>query len=371
MSSSLSPKYLMGHPSWPQKTMMFSVCLSLFIVIWSSPGLPQGQSAAEERGATPVRLMTLEIADQITVERRFLGRIEARQAADLAFGFGGTIDRITVQEGARFQESDVLASVNVDALKVRLEALRKRLGAARSQLEIATAEIERVRRLVSRNATPSNRLTEAEIEIQLRVSDVIELEGAVKEIELQIRKSRLIAPFDGIVGARGANLGETVSPGQTVVSIYEDGSTDFRVGLPTTLSPASLTDTRIRINGREFPVKLRAVRPDIDLRTNTQIAIFEVLTSEPIRFGLSAVLIGDVVVPVRGAWVPLDAMRPSAQGFWIVLGVDDKKVARRIAIEVLHFRDDAAFVTGAFEDGARIISVGAHKVVPGQAVQAE
>jgi len=46
-------------------------------------------------------------------------------------------------------------------------------------------------------------------------------------------------------------------------------------------------------------------------------------------------------------------------------------IARHVAVEVEHLRGDQAFVSGAFETGTRIISAGAHKVVPGQSVRVE
>lgn len=355
-----------------QRTVGVSVLVAVVLFLVSNLGAADEQDAdTSENLATPVGLMTLEVEDEIVVERRFLGRIEAQQSADLAFGLAGTIDLMAVREGKRVQQGALLARVNTDAFVVQLETLRDSLEVAQSQLDIASASAARVQRLVNRNAAPSSRLTEAEADVQFRESQVIDLNGAVSELELRIAQSELVAPFDGIVGLRAASQGETVAPGQTVISIYRGGRPDFRVGIPSTLSPDTLGNTRIRVNGEEYPVRLRAVRPDIDFRTNTQIAIFEVMNSDLTSFGLSATLVGEVVVPLRGAWVPVDAMRPSAQGYWIVLAVGEDMIARRVAVEVLHLRDDAAYVTGVFETGTQIISVGAHKVVPGQAVRVD
>lgn len=358
------------------KALVFSAVVVAVCVDATAPVSAQSQESVESKvrlqnRATPVRLMSLRIENQIVVQRRFLGRVEARQSADIAFAFSGTIDSIPVREGERVRKGEVLASVNTDSLVLQRESLAASLSAAQSQLDTATADAERLRRLVSRGAAAASRLEDAVSQTDTLASRLIEVQSTVEQTELQLRKSRLIAPFDGIVGARGANLGETVAPGQSIVSIYEGGRADFRVGLPTTLRPDSLMNTRIRVSGQEYEVRLRAIRPDIDFRTNTRIAIFEVLTQDLVSFGLSATLIGEVSEPLRGAWVPVDAMRPSAQGYWIVLAVDEDMIARRVAVEVQHLRGDQAYVIGAFDSGTRIISGGAHKVVPGQTVRAK
>lgn len=350
---------------------------AIVIVVLGLPALaPASQDQTQvgtpvETLATPVRLRSLTIEDQIVVQRQFLGRLEARRSANIGFEFGGTIEKISAREGGKVRKGDVLASLNTDALVVARQAARASLNAAKAQFDFSEAEATRIERLVSRGAAQRNRLEQVEAERDTRAAQLAESESAVVQAELRLRKSRLIAPFDGIVGAKSANLGETVAPGQPIVSVFESGGADFRVGLPTTLQPEELENTRVRVNGEDYPVALRTIRPDIDFRTNTRTAIFEVVTEELNSFGLSATLFGDVTLAIRGAWVPVDAMRPSAEGYWIVLAVDDDMVAQRIAVEILHQRQSDAFVIGAFETGTMIISDGAHKVVPGQRVRVE
>lgn len=345
------------------------LCAAIVLITGPMSSSSQTQGASPVSG-TVVQIMTLHVEDKIVVERRFLGRIEARQEANLAFEFSGTIDQIPLQEGTRVKQGDVLATLNTDALKSQRTSIVSIREAAQAQVDTAQAEVERVRRLIKRGATPASRLGAANAEVASLSATLIEAQSNLNDVELRLAKSRIIAPFDGIVGARAANLGETVSAGQTIVSLFLDGSGDFRVGIPTTLAPEDLKNTRIRVNDREHHVRLRAIRPDIDPITNTRIALFEILTNEPVSFGLTATLIAETSVPARGAWVPIDAMRPSAAGYWIVLTVDSNMVARSIAVEVEHLRENEAYVTGAFDTGTPIISGGAHKVVPGQTVVA-
>ena len=333
----------------------------------------ENQQAAETAVnlSTPVRLVALQMQDEILVERRFLGRLEARQSADIAFEFGGTISAIAVQEGDRVMKGDVLATLATDALVVERGALEANLAAVQSQFEFAQAELERIGQLVNSGAAQASRLGQIASDRDTLASRLVEVESAIEQVVLRIRKSRLSAPFDGIIGAKGTNRGETVAAGQHVVSIFDDSGIDFRVGLPTTLGPEELRNPRISVNGKDYPVALSAVRPDIDFRTNTRVAIFQVETAHPLSFGLSATLSADVMIPVTGAWVSVDAMRPSAEGYWIVLAVDDNMVAEAVAVEVEHMQNDRAFVIGAFATGTRIINAGAHKVVPGQKVRAQ
>lgn len=353
-----------------------TIALALLWGVWliarslGEPSEPQSDAPDATLRATPVETIKLAIEDEIFVQRRFLGRLEARQAADIAFEFGGTINALPVREGDRVRKGETLASLSIEATQVARATAQASLEAAQSQFDFAAAEAERVERLVSRGATQASRLDQVLSESTIASSRLKEAQSALDQVDLRLKQSELIAPFDGIIGARGASLGETVTAGQTVVSLFDSSGTDFRVGLPTSLDPATLRNPRITLNGTTYDVTLKAVRPDIDFLTNTRTAIFQVETDEVLSFGLSATLSGDVAQPLRGAWVPIDAMRPSAEGYWIILAVDDNGVAQRVAVEIQHLREDEAFVTGAFDADTTIVGAGAHKVVPGQSVRA-
>jgi len=353
------------------------------IALTSTPG-PEHRSAARAQAsasvvddarsagpATPVGIIALDLQEEILVNRQFLGRIEATREANIGFEFGGTIAQINVREGDPVQAGDVLARLTRASLTLERTALEASLTAARSRLDLANSEVNRVERLVRSGAATSSSLDQVLANRDTLNSTRIEVETALAQVDLRLRNTELIAPFDGIVGATTANIRETVAAGQPVVSIFESGGANFRVGLPISLDPAGLRDPRIAVAGRIYNVTLDAVRPDIDFRTNTRTAIFRLNAEDMTSFGLSATLSGQVALPLRGAWVPIDAMRPSAMGYWILLAVGEDGIADPIAVEVEHLRGDEAYVSGAFDAGTRIIHVGAHKVVPGQSVRTD
>lgn len=345
-----------------------SVVLGLGAVL----GGKAGQSLASVSGqAVPVGLMTLKVEDQIFVNRQFLGRLEASQTAELGFEFGGIIAQIAVREGDIVRKGDVLARLSRDALVLERQAVAANLQSVQNRHALALAEITRLERLVARGAAPSNSLDRARAESFALAAAIAEAEGALARLDLRLRDTDLTAPFDAIVGATRATLGEAVAAGQPVISVFERGRANFRVGLPMSLDPAALQNPRLEVNGQIYPLTLAALRPDIDLRSNTRIALFAVEAEEITGFGQTASLLAELPLRQRGAWVPVDAMRPGSEGYWTLLAVTETRVAEPIAIEVRHLRGDMAFVSGLFEEGTQVISIGAHKIVPGQTVRAE
>ena len=129
-----------------------------------------------------------------------------------------------------------------------------------------------------------------------------------------------------------------------------------------------------RFGTARYAATLVHVRPDLDPRTRTRNAVFE-LTLEDGQtapaFGQSGQITLTQSVQDAGAWVPLQALREGVNGSWTILTVDGENRAALEAVELLHANDARAFVRGSFDDQTQVIAAGPHRVVPGQAVETQ
>ncbi|QPH53640.1 efflux RND transporter periplasmic adaptor subunit [Pontivivens ytuae] len=322
---------------------------------------------AEVAEPLPVTVRALEREDGYTVTRRFTGQVEAAQTTDLSFEFGGRMAEITVDEGDIVEEGDVIARLDTALLETerrRLEAARDALVAQREFARLSTerrAELSE-RGFASTEAFDQARFSEAEL-----TARIAETDAGIAEVDVRLEKSVLEAPFSGRVGARGVDLGTTVSAGAPVISLLEEATPRVRIGLPVWLEPQ---DTAlIEIAGRTYEGELHSVRPDIDPVTRTRTALFDLARGSTAAFGETATLIITREVEEAGTWVPVRALREGAQGLWTVLVVDDEDRVRSAAVELIHTEAERAYVRGTFEDGTRLISAGPHRVTPGQLVR--
>ncbi len=320
----------------------------------------------------PVATMTLVILDQIQIYRSFPGRIEAPRKTEIGFQINGLLAEIAVQEGDPVSKGDVLARLDAEAIEVELKGLRGSLAGLQAQNRLALQDVKRLERLVASGSAPAKSLEQARAsEISTRTA-LSEAEAAVAGADLRLRQTELRAPADGYAGAVLARRDETLAAGQALVSIFENGANRLRVALPPNLDPTVLRNARLDVNGQEVPVTLASVRPDIDPASNSRSAVFAVEDQPPgtpgptLLPGQTGKLVAAVTQPMRGAWVPLDALRPNPEGTWMLIGLSKESIAERIDVEVQYMRKDEAFVSGGFAGGQRVVAAGIHKVVPGQ-----
>lgn len=337
-------------------------------------GSPLSESPSDDHDASPipVHATTIEPSQWLEMEREFAGQVEALSNPDLAFETAGSIKEITVKEGDKVKEGQVLARLSVDAQLLELERIEAIRQGITAQLTFARKDFNNLRKLgatgaVSQNLQAISRATRDEL--QARMAEV-DADQALAEFRLQ--QSTLRAPFDGVVGEIHVDTGGTVGIGTQAMRLYEAGPALFRVGLPPEIHPEKLSNIVVAVGDNLFPARIRSVRPSIDKTTLTRTVIFEFDNTNNITtIGTQGLLKAAITEPVSGAWVPLDSMRAGVGNLWTVLVVQADNTVAAVAVEVLYIDDDRVYVDGAFNPGDRIVTEGTQKVTPGQKVSTE
>lgn len=184
----------------------------LLAVMLSFLALP----ATAQTPPRPVKLMTLAEGDA-GIERRFYGRVRARETVDLAFQVGGQITRLPVMEGQPVAKDTLIARLD-------LEPFRRNLEQARINLRKVRRDLERLEQLTEANVSEV-RLQDARTQVNLA-------EVSVDEAESRLAHATLNAPFDGLVARRNVANYTTVSAGQPVVRLHDMSEMRVDIDVP-------------------------------------------------------------------------------------------------------------------------------------------
>lgn len=331
--------------------------------------------AAERPAPEPAPLpqvasIPIAVAQSLSTTRSFVGQIEAARQINVAFETGGTLDAVLVSDGDAVQAGQVIARLDTRAIEAERRASLAARDALTARLELAMRTASRAEGLSESGFASDQRLDEARLLVVELRARLAEIDAGIEAIDVALDKSVLRAPFSGEIGTRSADPGQTMSAGMAVVTLLEDSAPELHVGLPPALA-ASLTpgdSVMAEVSGTEVAATLHQLRPDLDPVTRTQTAIFRIhAESEALPFGQTGRITLSETVPETGSWLPLSALRAGLDGTWTVLTVLDGQV-ETVAVEVLHGSGDAVFVRGGFQPRAELVTEGAHRLVPGQAV---
>ena len=149
-----------------------------------------------------------------------------------AFVSGGVFERGTVL--AQIDPADYENAVAVAEAEVtqrRFELLR-----AQEEADVAREEWERLRRRTGADAPESSELGSLVLkEPQLRLAESMlrSAEARLADAQNRLKRTRIVAPFNGRVRRENVDVGQFVSPGQSVGIIYSTDVVEISVPLST------------------------------------------------------------------------------------------------------------------------------------------
>ncbi|MEO1457679.1 MAG: efflux RND transporter periplasmic adaptor subunit [Pseudomonadota bacterium] len=339
----------------------------------------EARSAAEvgpaPRPPLTARLEPLRIEPVYTVRQSFIGRVEPARETGAAFEREGLVEAVLVDEGTTVRRGQVLARLDTEPLEIEDARLGAEGEALRAELQLAEATTKRREALKGRGFETGQSFDEARFSAGALAARIEAVEAQRRRIRLDIAKSALLAPFDGIVARRRVDEGAVVQAGTPLLVLQESTRPQARVGVPVEIArglvPGAALELRLR--GGAVEGRLVAVLPEVDPATRTVAAILDLpadalpVAGEIVRLGVER------AVPSRGAWVPVGALREASRGLWSLQVAEGPEDARRLGhalVEVLHVAGDRAFVRGSLRDGMPVVTEGAHRGAAGQRVVA-
>lgn len=140
------------------------------------------------------------------------GYVVARRKAAVASKGTGRLVSLDVEEGDQVKKGQVIARLeDADVIAAR-ERARQSLRLAEADLHEAKTNYERMRILLKQGAIAQAEYDVAEARFKRVVASIDVAKYALTEAEVAVDNTRIIAPFDGTVLKKNADVGEIVAP---------------------------------------------------------------------------------------------------------------------------------------------------------------
>lgn len=294
----------------------------------------------------------------------FNGTVRAAQRAELAFKVSGRVDRVLVNEGDRVQQGDLLAQLDDREFQTAL-------GSARAEYASADADYKRGKAIYDR----SQAISKSDLE-KLATQRSLAA-NRLKEAQLALEETRLLAPFAGIVGRKLVEDFAQIGANQTLVIVQDLQELEVMIQVPDKVVLQNRRDHQVmaRIVGLEqsFPLTLKFFATEADPVTQTYQVIFGLgeKGDAPVLPGMSAqvfVTQGGGAVSEQVA-VPLSAVVPDNQGRQYVWKVNEEGRAQRQDVAVGSLLGDRVVITEGLQKEDRIITAGVRSVQEGMPVR--
>jgi RND family efflux transporter MFP subunit len=299
------------------------------------------------------------------------GYVVARRQAALSTDMQGRLVELRVEEGSRVKSGDLVARLDTRELEASLERSRGDLGTARATLELAELAFKRTEPLLKTGDVSQADMDAARANRDEAAATVTALEAAVKETEVRISKSSVYAPFDGVVTAKNAEVGEVVS--SIASSGNSRGSVATLVDFDTLEVQVELAQTSLRAARQGAPViiyldafpdraykgRVRQIWPTADRQKATVELRAEFLERDDLilpEMGVRVVFTADDVAAPADVQVRVPARAVVRSGAeTAVFVVSNGKAARRVVTLAGEPVDGAFLVTAGLAGGESVV----------------
>ncbi|MDJ0896136.1 MAG: efflux RND transporter periplasmic adaptor subunit [Alphaproteobacteria bacterium] len=348
--------------------------------------------AALAQTANPDALVKVDrvTEEPFTASAPVIGRVVAREAGVVTARVAATVVEMRAHEGDRVAKGGVLAVLDGQRLEAErdrkqaeLDRAEAQLNTTRARLRKAENELDRMVQLRDSSAFQKSvledRTEEVEAiksEVTVAHADIAKARAELRLAEIDVERTRVRAPYDGVVTLRSTAAGEYMHVGDPVVTMVNDQDLELEADVSVEQIAGlerGVAVTFTLADGSVHSAVVRAIVPDENPMTRTRAVRFTPDFSAGERayaINQSATVQIPLGKPRRVVSVHKDAVINAAQGRMVFV-VGDDKAAQPRPVQLGRAVGSRFEVLGGLAPGEIVVIRGNERLLPGQKVRYE
>ena len=338
-------------------------------IIMSRP-MPEQLTVSETTSA--IRAMTV-VKESLRLKIRSEGTVTPKTQTNVIPEIKGRVTWLSpnLVVGGYFQAGDLLVTIDAADYEARTGLAQAQLMRAEAELEHKRFELQRLQTLIKDNLVSQSNLENAARAHKIAKANVIESKINLAQAERDLGRTKITAPFEGMVRSESIDIGQFVQQGAPIASIYASDAVEVRLPIVNAqlayLDPANLqrgeldpaTAPMIRLTARYAGTsfvwrgQLARTEGEIDAQSRMITAVARVRQDNqspdvpPLQVGAF------VAAEIEGQYLddivrlPRAALRPNSQ----VLIIDGDNRLRFRAVNVLRLENDFVIIDSGLESG--------------------
>ncbi len=347
---------------------------------WSS-SRSAAQQAAADKARPAERSLELIAAELHTIKSRglidtvrFTGTTQPIDQTVVKARVAGRLAEVLVREGDKVTKDQVLARFETSELQSKVNERLSALDAARADARWTARDRADKETLASRNIVSQSAADQARSASENKASMV-----AVAEAQLEVARKNLLdtvvlAPFDGVVGERIANQGESLPIDGKILALLDTSHVEIAAQMPAAdvvrlrVGQAAVA-TLEGLGDKSFAGKITRISPTAQAGSRSIPVYVEILDkNEGLRGGLFGMGTVTVMEKAHVLAVPSAAMRKDDEGEFVLAIENDTLVRKPVGAIRTWSRGELVEIRGLAE-GMQIVAAPLPGLKAGQKVK--
>ena len=205
-------------------------------------------------------------------------------------------------------------------------------------------------------------------EYELSENHFQSINADIELIESDINKTRIKAPFDGIIGLKTVSAGAFLTGNTRIATIQSIDQVKLEFALPeryrSIINDDALINFTIESSEGIFSGNIYAFEPKIDLQTRS-VLVRAICSNKELKLFPGA--FAHVEIPLKkvenSILIPTQALIPELKGQKVYISKDGK--AEKIVVETGMRNDSAIQITSGIKEGDTLLITGLMQLRPG------
>lgn len=248
------------------------------------------------------------------------GVVQAQTQVSLNAQVSGIVERLSpkFEVGAFVSQGEVLAEIQQLDYQIAVDTADAKLAGTRANLELATNNYNRSKSLLAQSAISAAELDQLRAQQSLMKAELRTAESQLEKAKFDLKRTVIVAPFDGRITQRAIGRGQAVSTGTTLGVVLATDFAEVRLplsakDLPFLDLPETDTDASLEVElldsleatGRRWSAKIVRVEGALDQDSLDLFVIARIDDPFGIKTGLPPLRIGQpVIAAIAGKVLP-------------------------------------------------------------------
>ena len=195
-------------------------------------------SLAEEKpnkkppGRPPAVVVVAEaVQESIAPTAQYAATVISRDNANLSAELAGRITWVA-EVGDRVKAGDAVAQLDDVFIKQQVIEEQAIIQSEKAKFDLHTKEVKRFTELLQDNNVARNQLDQAISDQAVARSNMASARARLAQAQERLRRTKIIAPFDGVVSERFLQTGEWANDGSTIVRLVSSSNLEIQTHIP-------------------------------------------------------------------------------------------------------------------------------------------
>ncbi len=311
----------------------------------------QAQAAEVQGEVVPVRIRKLPLYESA------VGSIRAVHETSVGSKLLARVVEVNLKAGQAVKEGDVLVRLDDGDLQAKLQQAQAAVRAAAAAYDQAAAEEKRNAPLAKDRAISQQEYDRTLAAMKKAEAELHRAEQSVKEIQATLDWATIRAPMDGVVIDKKVDSGDTVTPGQVLVTIFDPRRMQLVASVRESLALQLQTGQDIDVEVQGLNKQCSGTISEIVPEAQAASRAFQVKVTGPCPTGIYTGMFGRILIPLAEEAVlvvPEKSVRNVGQ-LELVDVVEGGRVSRR-AVRTGRKIDGEVEILSGLREGEQVLA---------------